>query len=191
MFHPLRLHRDDARLRTGWAAIVVIFGLWLGISPTVEASDARTRTEVQSLDQQVQDIKSEVLSIAAELRTLEEQLLHPSSTQVAIFVEIGREQDVLVDAARLWIDDEVVAHHVYTHQELEALRQGGVQRLYTGNLREGRHALRVEIEGRRTSAGRFTTSEEFVLDKAVGPKKVGVRLSDALTGGAQVAIADW
>lgn len=155
------------------------------------SSDARGKADVQSLDQQVQDIKSDVLAIAAELRTLEEQLLHPSSTQVSVFVEVGADQDVMVDATRVWIDGEPVAQHVYTHRELEALRNGGVQRIYTGNLREGTHTLRVEVEGRRTTTGRFATSEEFAVEKAVGPKKVGVTLSDSLTGGAQVAIADW
>lgn len=155
------------------------------------SSDVRTKSDVQSLDQQVQDIKSDVLSIAAELRALEEQLLHPSSTQVSVFVEIGSDQDVQVDATRVWIDGEPVAHHIYTHPELEALRNGGVQRVYTGNLREGEHALRVEVEGRRTTTGRFTSTQDFVIQKAVGPKKVGVTLTDSLTGGAQVAIADW
>ncbi len=155
------------------------------------SSDTRTKSDVQSLDQQVQDIKSDVLAIAAELRALEEQLLHPSSTQVSVFVEVGTDQDVRIDAARVWIDGEPVAHHVYTHRELEALSKGGVQRIYTGNLREGAHALRVEVEGRRTTTGRFASTEEFVIQKAVGPSKVGITVSESLTGGAQVAIANW
>lgn len=176
-------------LRPGTALLAVVWVI--GCALPAWSSDAREKAGIQSLDQQVQDIKSDVLAIAAELRALEEQLLFPSSTQVSIFVEIGREQDVQVDSTRVWIDDEPVAHHIYTHPELEALQNGGVQRLYTGNLREGEHTLRVEVEGRRTSTGRFASSQEFVLQKAVGPKKVGVTLSDSLTGGAQVAIADW
>ena len=173
----------------------LVFGIVLGLVASCAlpawSSDLRSATAMQSLDQQVQDIKSDVLSIAAELRALEEQLLNPSSTQVSVFVELGSEQDVQVDAAHVSINGETVAHHVYTHSELAALQKGGVQRLYTGNLREGEHTLRVEVEGRRTSTGRFDTTKEFVLHKEVGPKKVGVTLSDSLTGGAQVAIADW
>ena len=172
-------------------AIILLAMVSLFCASAAWASDPRAKASMQSLDQQVQDIKSDVLSIAAELRALEEQLLHPSSTQVAVFVELGPEQDVVVDSVRLWIGDETVAHHIYTHDELEALRQGGVQRLYTGNVSEGEHAMRVVVEGRRAGVGRFESSEAFTLEKGVGPKKVGVTLSESLTSGAQVAIADW
>lgn len=184
---PLRF--ASLRRRTApYAAILAMAMGWVG---PAWSSGARATAEAQSLDQQVQDIKSEVLAIAAELRALEEQLLHPSSTQVSVFVEIQADEDVLVDAARLVIDGETVAHHVYTHQELQALRNGGVQRLFTGNLREGEHALRIELEGRRGSSGRFEASQEAVVQKAVGPKKVGITLAGALTGGARVDIQDW
>src|SRR6266704_6984373 len=42
--------------------------------------------QMRGLDEQVQEVKSDVLSIAAELNQLEEKLLYPSGTQVAIFV---------------------------------------------------------------------------------------------------------
>ncbi len=172
------------------AGVAALFILTANAMP-VAASGPRTDGGVQSLDQQVQDIKSDVLSIAAELRALEERLLHPSSTQVSVFVEIGDDQTVLVDSTRVWIDDDPIAHHVYSHIELDALHKGGVQRLYTGNLSEGTHTLRVAIEGRRSGSGRFEHTEVFPLRKAVGPKKVGITLQDSLTGGAQIAIADW
>ncbi len=182
---------EGSRHPVALAAALVLFLTTLAVAPTAWASDPRSKASMQSLDQQVQDIKSDVLAIAAELRALEEQLLHPSSTQVAVFVELGPEQDVVVDSVRIWIGAETVAHHIYTHDELEALRKGGVQRIYTGNLPEGEHAIRVVVEGRRSAVGRFESSETFAFEKGVGPKKVGVTLSDSLTSGAQVAIADW
>ena len=39
-----------------------------------------TREQMKGLDEQVQEIKSDVLSIAAELDGLEERLLYPSNT---------------------------------------------------------------------------------------------------------------
>ena len=191
MRQPQKHRFQTGRPKVGFLVCVAAWVFLLLNAIQASASEPHTEGEIQSLDQQVQDIKSDVLSIAAELRALEERLLHPSSTQVSVFVEIGDEQSVLVDSTRLWIDDEPVAHHVYSHIELDALRNGGVQRLYTGNLSEGEHALRVEVEGRRAGSGRFEHQEVFTLRKAVGPKKVGVTLSPSLTGGAQIAIADW
>ena len=40
---------------------------------------------MQSLDGQVQEIKSDVLNIASELQNLEERLLYPTGTQLSIF----------------------------------------------------------------------------------------------------------
>ena len=191
MHRAKKIRLDIAFHRAFHRAFLASIAVVVAIALPAWSSDMRAKSDVQSLDQQVQDIKSEVLSIAAELRALEEQLLHPSSTQVSVFVEVGSEQDVRVDATRVWIDGEPVAHHIYTHHELEALRNGGVQRIYTGNIREGEHSLRVEVEGSRTTTGRFASTQDFTIAKGVGPKKVGVTLNDSLTGGAQVAIADW
>ena len=44
--------------------------------------------EMRSLDGQVQEIKSDVLNIASELSALEERLLYPSNTQLALFVSL-------------------------------------------------------------------------------------------------------
>ena len=44
---------------------------------------------MRSLDEQVQEIKTDVLGIAAELNRLEEKLLYPSNTHLAIFVSIA------------------------------------------------------------------------------------------------------
>jgi len=54
---------------------------------TAAAQDL-SRDDMRSLDGQVQEIKSDVLSIASELSNLEERLLYPSNTQVAVFVAI-------------------------------------------------------------------------------------------------------
>src|SRR5215470_7475149 len=88
--------------------------------------------QMRDLDEQVQQTKSDVLSIAAELNQLEEKLLYPSGTQVAIFVALAKGDQMRLDAVRLQIDGQLVAHYIYSAKELEALRKGGVQRIYVG-----------------------------------------------------------
>src|SRR5436189_1121634 len=95
----------------------------------------------QGLDEQVQEMKSDVLSIATELNRLEEKLLYPSGTQVAVFVALAKGDQMRLDAVRLQIDGKLVAHHIYSAKELEALRKGGVQRIYVGNLAIGDHQI--------------------------------------------------
>ena len=80
---------------------------WLGAVAT--SADEVSRTEMRSLDDQVQVIKSDVLSIAAELNQLEEKLLYPSNTQVAVFVAIAEEESVFLDSVKVQIDDRNIA----------------------------------------------------------------------------------
>ena len=110
------------------------------------------KEQIKGLDEQVQEIKTDVLSIAAELNQLEEKLLYPSDTQVAVFVSVAKGEKFRLDAVDIELDGKSVAHHLYTFKELEALQKGGVQRIYVGNVRTGEHALagdrHREIRGR-------------------------------------------
>ena len=101
------------------------------------AAQDLSRDDMRSLDGQVQEIKSDVLSIASELSNLEERLLYPSNTQVAVFVAIEDDDDFRLDAVKIEIDGELATHHIYSFKELEALQKGGVQRIYTGNVPTG------------------------------------------------------
>lgn len=144
-----------------------------------------------SLDEQVQEIKSDVLAIAAELNNLEERLLYPSNTQVSIFVSLAEGQPVELASARVSIDGELVAQHVYSFKEVEALGKGGVQRIYTGNVQTGEHRLEVMIAGTRGAGKDFETVESFVFVKEVDPKLVGITLTGDSAGTATIAIRSW
>lgn len=146
---------------------------------------------VQSLDEQVQAIKSDVLSIAAELGNLEEKLLFPSDTQLAVFVEAEKGEPIEIDSARLTLDGELVAQHVYSWKELEALAKGGVQRLHTANVPTGGHKLEVVIAGRRGGDKPFELTQTFDFRKEVGPEQIGIHLGRSATGGANVSLEAW
>ena len=115
-----------------------------------------TKEQIKGLDEQVQDIKKDVLKISAELNQLEETLLFPSNTQIAIFVSLAKGSGFEPDAIKLKLDDKDVAHHIYSFKEVEALRSGGVQRVYTGNARRGKHSLQVSIIGKTGGSKRLT-----------------------------------
>ena len=127
-----------------------------------KAADANPdQQQMRGLDEQVQEIKSDVLSIAAELNQLEEKLLYPSGTQVAIFVALAKGDQMRLDAVRLQIDGQLVAHYIYSVKELEALRKGGVQRIYVGNVATGDHKLEVLVDGKLEGGADFSRTEHF------------------------------
>jgi len=136
-----------------------------------------SREQIKGLDEQVQEIKSDVLSIAAELNELEEKLLYPTHTQVALFVSLAPDEKITVDSLGIQLAGKPVAHHLYTFKELEALRRGGVQRIYTGNIQTGEHEMQVTLIGKSGGGSDFKTTEMFKIHKDVGPRIVEIILA--------------
>ena len=154
--------------------ILVISVLVMGVAAHgQEISKERNK----GLDEQVQEIKSDVLSIAAELNQLEEKLLYPSNTQVAVFVSLASGETFRLDSVEIRLDGVPVAHHLYTFKELEALQKGGVQRIYTGNARSDEHELQVFVTGKTDGGADFQKTESFKVKKDMGPKIVELSLA--------------
>ena len=147
--------------------------------------------DMRSLDGQVQEIKSDVLSIASELSNLEERLLYPSNTQVALFVAIEEDDDFRLDAVKIEIDGELATHHIYSYKELEALQKGGVQRIYTGNVPTGDHQLSVTMIGKLKSGTEVNKTEQFAFAKGVEPKALGITLAGPGLGKSGIQVGDW
>jgi hypothetical protein len=165
-----------------------VFVALLGVSAA--RGQASSQEEMRSLDEQVQEIKSDVLGIARDLSLLEERLLYPSNTQLAVFVGLTGNDAFRLDAVRLEIDGELVAHYIYSFKELEALQNGGVQRVYTGNVMTGAHNLTVAVNGLLDNGREFTSSETFTFDKGIDPELLGLTLS-ARAGTAEIELGSW
>ncbi len=145
---------------------------------------------MRSLDGQVQEIKSDVLDIASDLSILEERLLYPTGTQLAVFVSMAEKETFRLDAVQIEIDGDMATHHIYSFQELEALRKGGVQRVYTGNVVTGDHEIRVTMIGKLESGKDFSESDSFAFAKGVKPKALGVTLAGPGLGKTGIQVGD-
>ena len=141
-------------------------------------ADEVSREQNQGLDDQVQEIKSDVLNIAAELNLLEEKLLYPTNTQVAVFVSVAKGETFRLDSLDLTLDNKAVAHYLYTFKELEALRKGGVQRLYTGHATTGEHPLAVTFRGQTAGGDDIVKTGTFSLHKNINPGMVEIVLTE-------------
>jgi hypothetical protein len=147
--------------------------------------------QMRGLDEQIQEIKSDSLRMAAELSQLEEKLLYPSGTQVAIFVELAKGDMMRLDAVRLQIDGQLVAHYIYSAKELQALRKGGAQRIYVGNVTTGDHKLDVLVDGKLEGGADFSRTGQFTFRKEVKPKLVGLTLAGPRSGDTAITLGDW
>ncbi|WP_303906230.1 AraC family transcriptional regulator [Thiohalomonas denitrificans] len=163
----------------------------LAYLPGAVLAEEVSKEQIKGLDEQVQEIKSEALGIAAALSGLEEKLLHPSNTQLSLFVALAEDDDFRLDAVEVQLDGKVVANHLYTFKELEALQQGGVQRLHTGNIRTGQHDLQVTLIGKSPGGAEYRHTADFTIEKGIGPKLVELVLAGPGANTKSISKKDW
>ncbi len=144
---------------------------------TVAGEQAAQETQ-PNLDSQIQDLKREVLKINRELFLLEEELLFPSSTQVTVFLSVDAGNLFTLDSVKLEIDGKEVAAHLYTTREFNALRRGGVQRLYTGNLKSGDHEVVALFVGKGPQGRDYRRAADLTFTKGMGPKFIELKIVD-------------
>jgi hypothetical protein len=159
--------------------LIFLISLCLTLLMTcVVSAEQVTKEQIKGLDEQVQDIKKDVLGISAQLNQLEEKLLFPSNSQVSFFVSLNKESGFQPDAVQLKLDDQDVAHHIYSFNEVDALLDGGVQRIYTGNVRTGDHTIQVSVAGKSSGSKKNQTITHTVT-KGIGPQFVEIHLSES------------
>ena len=130
------------------------------------------------MDQQVQDLKKQLVDLNRDLFKLEEEILYPASTQVAVFLSVNVGTFFALDSVTLKLDDKEVANYLYTEREVAALRRGGVQKLYLGNLKTGSHELVAFFSGKGPHERDYRRGTTLTFDKTVGAKYVELRISD-------------
>ncbi len=152
------------------------------------AAEEIAEVPVEGLDEQVQAIKQEVLDISVELNQLQEKLMYPADTQVALFVSLAQGDGFRPDAVKIKIDGKNATSYVYAPNELEALQHGGVQRIYTGNIRGGTHSLEVEVIGKTANNKNSKKKSSHKFYKMNGPKVIEIVLSGS--GSTIQSVAD-
>jgi hypothetical protein len=132
----------------------------------------------RTLDEEVQDLKKLALDLNRDLFLLEEELLFPASTQVAVFVSMDVGEFFGLDSIELRIDGHDVTNYLYTEREVDALHRGGVQRLHIGNLRVGEHELVAVFTGAGPHERDYRRGASLVFEKGIGPKYIELTITD-------------
>jgi len=137
-----------------------------------------TALEEGSLDAEIEALKKEVLSLNRDLFILEEDLLFPPNTQFSVFLSMDAGALFSLDSVQLKINDKNIANHLYTERELAALKRGGVQRLYIGNLPTGEHEIIAIFTGVGPSGRDYRRGETVVIEKTTEPQFVEFMIAD-------------
>jgi hypothetical protein len=140
--------------------------------------EGATPPDTRGLDQEVQGLKKDVVDLNRELFVLEEELLFPANTQVAVFISMDVGDFFALDTVTLKIDQKEVINYLYTPREVEALLKGGVHRLYLGNLKVGKHELVAFFSGKGPNDRDYKRGATLKFEKGIGAKYLELKVTD-------------
>jgi hypothetical protein len=142
------------------------------------AAPTEPGTDTRGLDQDIQALKKDVVDLNRDLFVLEEELLFPANTQVAVFISMDVGDFFALDTVTLKIDQKEVANYLYTPRETEALAKGGVHRLYLGNLKAGEHELVAFFSGQGPHERDYRRGATLKFEKGIGAKYLELKIND-------------
>lgn len=148
---------------------------------TLGATEERVKAQesVNALSGEIQALKQSVIALNKNLRVLEEDLLFPANTQVDVFLSLDVGKFFTLESVKLKLDGKVVASHIYTDKELQALAKGGMHKLHMANLSIGEHNLSAFFTGTGPSGRDYKRGTTLVLNKENGPKYVELKITDS------------
>src|SRR5882672_1671945 len=165
-------------------------------APAVPAAaapaDAPPPSDFKTLDQEVQGLKKDVIDLNKDLFVLEEELLFPANTHVALYVSMDVGTFFALDSVTVKIDNKEVKNYLYTAREADALLKGGVQQIYLGNLKVGKHELVAFFTGKGPAERDYKRGATLNFDKGVGAKYLELKITDRVAKHQpEFSIKDW
>ena len=91
--------------------ILLLLALCLGAAPALAQASA----------DDAEALKQSALNLNRDLLILEEELLYPPNSQVAVYLSMDVAEYFALDAVKLKIDDTFVAAELYTEKQVDAL----------------------------------------------------------------------
>ena len=146
-------------------------------------SDAQKKRapEVSKLAKEAEQLKKRLVELNRDLYTYEEQLLYPTETQLAVFLSLRADTTFKLDSVELLLDDKLVATHLYQESELNALKKGGIQKIYLGSLADGRHKLTAKFNGQGADKSYFRRKKALTFTKENKAKYIQMEISESST----------
>lgn len=99
------------------------------------------------VDAAIDALHRSLAALDTELLILEEELLYPASSRVAVYLSMDVGEMFALDSVTVKLNGKEVSHHLYTDRERNALYDGGVQKLYVGNAKQGANEITAVFRG--------------------------------------------
>jgi hypothetical protein len=140
----------------------------------------------------LESLKKEVLSVNRDLFILEEDLLFPASTQIAVYLSVDLGEFFQLDNVKLKLDDKDISHYLYTNKDIDALYRGAIQKLYLGNLNTGEHQLVAIVIGKGPHQREYRNAISFDFNKSIEAKALEIQIrDDAIKQQPKLKVIEW
>jgi hypothetical protein len=133
---------------------------------------------IQQVSKNILELKHQVIVLNKDLRVMEEKLLFPSSTKYSVFVSMTSGQFFTPEGVRLKIDGKLVAAHLYSEKQRQAMIRGGVHKLYITNLNEGKHTATIFFTGLGHNQRPYKRASTIEFEKGSVGEYLEVAISD-------------
>ncbi len=156
------------------------------------ALHASEQADESNLTQRTNNIKAQVIELNRDLFLLEEDLLHPASTRLALYVSMDFGRFFKLEAVKLKLDGKAITSFLYTDKDIEALKRGAIQPLYLGNIASGEHELVAFFTGIGTHERDYKRAVSLKFEKNEGEKAFEIQIVDnQATQQPQFKIKTW
>jgi len=144
-----------------WVIISFLFCAMLAF--TVQ-SETTAVGETPSVNSKIQKLKKRAEQLHQALTQLEQELLFPASSQLAVYVSMDT-TTFDVDSIEMTINGQRVANYLYSQEQVTALAEGAMQQLYLDNVRLGTVEIEIVINGKKNHNSEKTATRYNTLIK--------------------------
>lgn len=183
------------RILLKWVLTNIMLFACVFLTSTVVAQDADVQTDADTpvlaevkqassiadsdLAAEMETLKQALVNLNRDLFILEEDLLFPSSTQVAVYLSMDVGEYFKLDAVELKVDGKLATNYLYTDRQVNALYKGGVQRLYVGNINQGSREISAFFIGTGPENRPYKRAVTLEFDKDDEAATVELKIIDS------------
>ncbi|HFB64217.1 MAG TPA: AraC family transcriptional regulator [Aeromonadales bacterium] len=155
------------------------FSLLLALSLPVFAEEPEAKADTSELANRTEEIKKQVVELNRDLFLLEEDLLHPASTRLSVYVSMDYGVFFSLESVRIQLDGKPVTAFLYTDKDVSALKRGAIQPLFMGSIATGEHELVAIFTGMGPRNTPYKRAISLDFEKQTGEKAFEIQVVDS------------
>ena len=166
-------------------AFFILFVMMGFINFNIQAADDSAAViqdadaEASELAKRTEDVKKQVIQLNRDLFLLEEDLLHPASTRLSIYVSMDYGSFFSIDSVKLQLDGKPVTAFLYTGKDVEALKRGAIHPLFTGSISTGKHELVAIFTGIGPRKREYKRAVSLDFEKTTSERAFEIQVVDS------------